>query len=152
MPETLTHPVKASLGKDDKGKNLPTVLVGMAKYNKYANLAEAQSLMGDEKALDALNRQVRTDALNEIRSSATKPIPAEVLARKAQIIVMKRPDINELIDKTDAEGNNPALDAAIGEAMEQLKKEDAARRQGIVAKAQAENPQEAAGEEGDGEE
>ena len=59
-------------------------VVGVARYPKYDNVAEAVDDMGETKLLDLVNAQVRTNAMNEVRNKAVGRPSKKKLLRKAR--------------------------------------------------------------------
>lgn len=47
-------------------------VVGVAEYNEYDTLAEAQTELGEAKCVELINALVRTNAMNIVRTAATK--------------------------------------------------------------------------------
>ncbi len=60
-------------------------VVGQAEYAVYDSVQEAAEHLGVEKALELINAQVRTNAMNEVRGSATGKPSKKKLREAAQV-------------------------------------------------------------------
>lgn len=99
-----------------------STVVGTAEYPVFDTTAEAiENLGGEAVVLERLNAQVRTDAMNKVRSAATGKITKAQLTRMA---FAKMATDTELNERARALGGDPtALDLLINEICDGIQKE-----------------------------
>jgi len=117
-------------------------VIGQAKYPVYETLDEAVNHaeygLGEQKILDLLNAQVKTNSMNILRTARTKGPTKSALRSEA---------MNEIVSEisngehTDCIGNKDALDALIGRRMAQLEQrmKEAAEAAGAAVGATADD-------------
>lgn len=90
---------------------------GVAKGMEYETWEEVWEALGETKALEILNAQVKTNAMNEARASLTKGPTKSVLRSEAVNEIMLEVSQGE---HTDVIGNKPALDALVAKRMAEI--------------------------------
>lgn len=114
--KTESHPVKVRKLNEATGEK-ESVQVGIATYPVYDSVAEAIDDVGEDKVLELLNAQTRTNELNRVRG----------LSRPGGI--SKTALRNEAISRITAEqwqsvaGNPQAITALIDKVAEEIREE-----------------------------
>jgi len=94
-------------------------VVGQATYNVYDNLQEAVENVGESKALELINIQEKTNALNQVRQAAVGKPSKSALKQKALAMI----SIEEF---TSVAGDPTALDNLVSKKVAELEAEAAA--------------------------
>ncbi len=90
---------------------------GVAKGVEYETWDEVWDGVGETKALEIFNAQVKTNAMNEARASLTKGPTKSVLRSEAVNEIMLEVSQGQ---HTDVIGNKPALDALVAKRMAEI--------------------------------
>lgn len=96
-------------------------VIGKAQYPVYETMDEAinhdEYGLGEQKILDLLNSQVKTNAMNILRTARTKGPTKSALRSEAVNEIISEISNNE---HTDCIGNKDALDALISRRMAKI--------------------------------
>jgi hypothetical protein len=101
--------------------------VGVAEYPVYESTAEAVGTIGEEKVLELLNAQVRTNAMNVIRGMFNK-MPSMKYFEDAALDALTDEEL------LSVRGNREGRKALIAKKAEELKKAWQAERDAAAAK------------------
>lgn len=99
------------------------VPVGIARYNIFDSVDEAVNTVGEAKALQCINAQVRTDEMNKIRANARGGPGKRVLEQKAIAMITAE-------EWQTLAGNQDAIAAKIQSNYDRLKAEHDAANPG----------------------
>lgn len=89
-----------------------SVVLGEAKWDHLETVTEAQQSLGDEQLLSLLNAQIKTNAMNALRTMETKgPTKSSLRTEAMSEIVQEISDAPGSF--TDIIGNTMALEALI---------------------------------------
>lgn len=113
--KSLTHPVKIREAGPD-GKKVSRE-VGIATYAEYDTVAEALDNLGEEKTLELINSQARTNELNRVRG-LNRPggISKTALRNEAMQVITGA-------EWMSVAGDKAKMDALIEAKMEEIKAE-----------------------------
>ena len=96
-------------------------VIGNAKYTIYETIEEAlndtEHGLGEERLLDILNAQIKTNSMNILRTNLTKGPTKSVLRMEAMNEIVQEVTAGE---HGDCVGNKDALEALIGRRIIQL--------------------------------
>lgn len=116
MSETKTCSVK-SAGKE----------VGKAEYESYDSLAEAAEDLGEDRIVGLVNTQVKTNAMNEVRASASGKPTKTALRNQATM---------ELVEEgkfAAVAGDMAAVDKLISQRVAEI---ESRKKEAVVAEAE----------------
>jgi hypothetical protein len=125
------------IGEADVSSDRKTI--GKADFPQFDSMDEAMNHaeygLGEEKALDLLNAQIKTNAMNALRTAATKGPTKGALRSKAMSEIVKEITNGE---HTEVIGNETALNNLIGKRMEELEARAKEAQEAMIAAAQDE--------------
>lgn len=126
--QTKTQEVKMQV--ETAGGKKESKVVGTAQYFEYETASEAIEHLGEEKLLEALNAQIRTNEMNRVRGLARGGPSKKALQSKALASLT-------LEDFASVAGNKEAIDALIAQRMDEIEAEEKAKV-GVAVGADAE--------------
>ena len=93
-----------------------TEVVGVAEYKVYDSTAEAAGDIGEEKCLELINAQVRTNELNRVRSLAVGEPSSKALRNEALVRMTAQ-------DWQDVAGDPDKIERRLNEKIEEIRQE-----------------------------